>query len=201
MFLGLGAFAGGLAQSTGFSAAGPLAVHIAASETSGSPLSRGAFDRVDLDWWATARGPVLAQARAVGAWSDASALSDLLWLPVGILPAAVLIAIVAPRLRGPTLVRIGIAVMGLAGACLIAYYVDSYRAFGWEYAITLAEWECGLSFGAAAFVAGVATSLAALVLARPMARRVVLWIGRGRVGGQLVFLWTADGLAVPAGTV
>lgn len=103
-----------------------------------------------------------------------------------------------PALRTRWLVAIASASTLLAAIGLAAYYADSQAAFGYEYALTLAEWQGGWVFGAIALGIGVvSTGISALVV-RPCLRGVLAFINRGPIrSGQIAALWVADSNSGP----
>lgn len=197
LYLGVAGFIGGMAQSTGFSAGAPLALHIAELHGDpGRPVSSVwglYFERVQLSWWRDSKAEVLGSAPGPDLW----VLTDLLWLPVGAVPFALCIALALPGVRAKGLVRLGQIAVGLAAGGVALYYIDSERLSTWEYAMSLAEWRQGMPFGVLALVVGGFLVLVALHLARPALRAVVRWVVGDRVRGSTLLLWTADGLPAP----
>lgn len=186
LLVALTGFSGGLAQSTGFAASAPLARAIADDYAAGTNL----FARVDTAWWESNRVAALAAAHSSGNGFDPVVLTDLLWILAAVPPTALAVALLLPSLRTRWLVVIAVTTQLVSTGACATYYLDSNAVYGFEYAMTLAEWEGGWVFGAIALSALWAITVGAFACARPVARAILERINKGPIRtGQLSKLW------------
>lgn len=189
----------GFAQSIGVVASHDVAIRIG---DIGRKLANynlyGIYARIDAPWWEANSKTVMANAYSNGYRYNPGALTEAAWPAMIASVSTVFVVLLAPALSRRWLLAFALTTVIIGAVGLAAYYADSQAAFGYEYALTLAEWHGGWVYAAIGFAIGAASAIVSALCIRPLLRNTLGFINKGPMTtGHIAALW----LVRPTGPV